>query len=55
MAPDALEGARGVAPKIYDTGADFPDAFASRWQGDQPLEGAYFYYDAVALGAVTAS
>ena len=49
VAPDALEGARGVAPKIYDTSRDFPDAFAARWEGDQPLEGAYFYYDAVAL------
>src|SRR5450755_3236672 len=49
VAPEALEGARGVAPKIYDTTMDFPDAFANRWQGDQPLEGAYFYYDAIAL------
>jgi ABC-type branched-subunit amino acid transport system substrate-binding protein len=49
VAPDALEGAHGVAPEIYDTSSDFPDAFAKRWQGDRPLEGAYFYYDALAL------
>lgn len=49
VAPDALDGALGVAPKIYDTTAPFPDAFAARWQGDRPLEGAYFYYDAMAL------
>ncbi len=49
VAPDALEGARGVAPKIYDTTPDFPLAFAQRWAGDQPLEGAFFYYDSIAL------
>ena len=49
VAPRALDGALGVAPKIYDTTPAFPAAFARRWQGDQPLEGAYFYYDALAL------
>lgn len=49
VAPEALEGALGVAPRIYDTTAAFPDAFQRRWQGDQPLEGAYFYYDAMGL------
>jgi neutral amino acid transport system substrate-binding protein len=49
VAPEALENARGIAPKIYDNTGDFPTAFAARWQGDQPLEGAYFYYDAIAL------
>ena len=44
--------ALGVAPKIYEAGQDFPQAFSDRWQGDQPLEGAYFYYDAMALLAV---
>jgi ABC-type branched-subunit amino acid transport system substrate-binding protein len=52
VAPDALEGAAGVAPRIFDTGTAFPDAFSARWQGDRPLEGAYFYYDAVALLAL---
>ena len=51
VAPSALEGAVGVAPRIYDTGDAFPEAFSSRWDGDQPLEGAYFYYDAVSLSA----
>lgn len=49
--PEVLEGAIGVTPRIYDVSRDFPDAFASRWQGDRPLEGAYFYYDAMALVA----
>jgi branched-chain amino acid transport system substrate-binding protein len=49
VAPDALEDAVGVAPKIYDRTSDFPDAFAARWAGDAPLEGAYFYYDAIGL------
>jgi ABC-type branched-subunit amino acid transport system substrate-binding protein len=55
VAPQALEGARGVAPKIYERGSDFPDAFSKRWMGDEPLEGAYFYYDAMALLAVALS
>jgi ABC-type branched-subunit amino acid transport system substrate-binding protein len=56
VGPQTLEGALGVVPKIFYTGggdppqiARFEDAFSSRWQGDNPLEGAYFYYDAVAL------
>jgi ABC-type branched-subunit amino acid transport system substrate-binding protein len=52
VAPEALEGALGVAPSIQDTSTDFPIAFGQRWQGDVPLEGAYFYYDAVALLAL---
>lgn len=50
--PGALEGARGVAPKVYEQGSEFPSQFANRWNGDQPLEGANFYYDAVALVAL---
>jgi branched-chain amino acid transport system substrate-binding protein len=49
VAPRALEGAMGVTPRIFDKTADFPTAFARRWSGDQPLDGAYFYYDAMAL------
>jgi branched-chain amino acid transport system substrate-binding protein len=48
----SLDGALGVAPKIYNTSKDFPERFAERWSGDTPLEGAYFYYDAVALLAL---
>lgn len=50
VAPTALEGAMGIAPNIEAKyGAPFTSAFASRWLGDIPLEGAYFYYDAMAL------
>lgn len=54
---EMAEGALGIAPKIFDTTDEFPSAFADRWLGDRPLEGAYFYYDAmnlltVALGLV---
>lgn len=52
VAPQALEGALGVAPGIYERDGGFPGAFSMRWQGDQPLEGAYFYYDAMALLAM---
>lgn len=53
VAPQALEGALGVAPKIYERGDGFPQAFSHRWLGDEPLEGAYFYYDAMALLALS--
>jgi branched-chain amino acid transport system substrate-binding protein len=49
VVPGALEGALGVAPKIYDSTTAFPIAFGQSWQGDAPLEGAYFYYDAMSL------
>jgi ABC-type branched-subunit amino acid transport system substrate-binding protein len=49
VAPGALEGAEGVTPKIFDDTSDFPTSFASHWGGDAPLDGAYFYYDAMAL------
>ena len=49
VTPQALEGASGVTPKICDTCPNFPPAFATRWSGDRPLDGAYFYYDAMAL------
>jgi ABC-type branched-subunit amino acid transport system substrate-binding protein len=49
VAPGALEGATGVTPQIFDRGPQFPSAFAARWGGDQPLDGAYFYFDAMTL------
>jgi branched-chain amino acid transport system substrate-binding protein len=49
VSAQSLEGATGVTPKILDTSLDFAPAFARRWAGDQPLDGAYFYYDAMAL------
>ena len=51
-APGSLEGALGIAPRIFETTSDFPAEFAARWLGDRPLEGAYFYYDAIALVAM---
>lgn len=51
VVPEVLDGAIGVTPRIYDVSRDFPEAFADRWQGDRPLEGAYFYYDAMSLVA----
>jgi ABC-type branched-subunit amino acid transport system substrate-binding protein len=49
VAPGALEGAVGVTPEIFDNGTQFPAAFSTRWAGDQPLDGAYFYFDAMTL------
>jgi ABC-type branched-subunit amino acid transport system substrate-binding protein len=53
VAPQALEGALGVAPGIYEADQNFQMLFSQRWEGDAPLEGAYFYYDAMALLAIT--
>ena len=53
VAPQALEGALGVAPKVYELGDEFPKAFSRRWLGDEPLEGAYFYFDAMSLLAMS--
>jgi ABC-type branched-subunit amino acid transport system substrate-binding protein len=50
--PSVIEGAQGIAPAIDDTQVNYPIAFADRWLGDSPLEGAYYYYDAVALVAM---
>jgi ABC-type branched-subunit amino acid transport system substrate-binding protein len=52
VAPSTLEGAEGVAPGVNDPFNEFPGAFSERWLGDEPLEGAYYYYDAVALAAM---
>ena len=50
-APGALNGAKGVAPKIFERKETFSRTFEERWDGDVPLEGAYFYFDAVILAA----
>jgi ABC-type branched-subunit amino acid transport system substrate-binding protein len=50
--PTIIEGAQGIAPAIDETQTGYPKAFADRWLGDSPLEGAYYYYDAVALVAM---
>lgn len=55
VSPSALDGAQGVAPAILKDTAAFDAAFAQQWQGDQPLEGAYYYFDAVALVAIALS
>lgn len=52
VSPRAIEGALGVAPKIYASDDAFARAFRERWLGDEPLEGAYFYFDAVGLLAL---
>jgi ABC-type branched-subunit amino acid transport system substrate-binding protein len=51
VAPSALDGAKGIAPAVSAKWPEFSDAFRRRWEGDTPLEGAGFYYDAVALVA----
>lgn len=49
--PGSLDGGKGVAPRLFEEDGAFAHAFEQRWPGDPALEGAYFYYDAVALVA----
>jgi ABC-type branched-subunit amino acid transport system substrate-binding protein len=51
-APGSLDGALGVTPRIFEAASSFPTEFAARWLGDVPLEGAHFYFDAIALVAM---
>jgi len=48
--PGALDGAKGVAPKLFETEDAFARVFEKRAH-DLPMEGAYFYFDAVVLAA----
>jgi ABC-type branched-subunit amino acid transport system substrate-binding protein len=50
--PGALNGAVGVSPAVAADFAKFTVAFGERWDGDQPLPAAYFYYDAAAILAL---
>jgi ABC-type branched-subunit amino acid transport system substrate-binding protein len=50
--PGVMEGAVGVSPVVAADAATFAAAFQKRWDGDEPLDAAYFYYDAAALVAL---
>lgn len=51
--PGVIQGAQGIAPAVDDAQSpEYRTAYASRWLGDLPLEGAYYYYDAVSLLAL---
>lgn len=47
--PGSLDGAVGVSAEVAGDAKMFSEAFAAHWSGDTPLEGAYFYYDAMAI------
>lgn len=49
VVPGALEGASGVSPDTLLNQEAFGERFAEAWDGDTPLEGAHFSYDAAAL------
>ena len=50
--PEEIEGAIGVAPSIFDPAGAFQAEFTAAWSGDVPLDGAFYYYDGVALVAL---
>lgn len=52
VVPGILEGAIGVGAGCEANGASFSDAYANRWEGDVPLLGAPYYYDATVLVAL---
>jgi ABC-type branched-subunit amino acid transport system substrate-binding protein len=49
--PAAVAGATGVSPNVTVDPA-FAERFQQVWDGDVPLEGALFYFDAIALFAL---
>ncbi|MBN2341657.1 MAG: ABC transporter substrate-binding protein [Deltaproteobacteria bacterium] len=46
--PGAVEGAQGVGIEVSGYDETFRDMYVSRWK-TEPLDGAFFYYDAAAL------
>jgi len=52
--PGAVEGARGVMPAISDTDQEFLAQFRAA-AADDPLSGAYYYYDAMMVLALALS
>jgi branched-chain amino acid transport system substrate-binding protein len=50
--PGALEGSLGISVDVPDGGKAFAKKFAARWEGEQPMPMAYFYYDALILWAL---
>ena len=44
-----LNGAVGVAPQLGQEVWPFSEAYRTRFLGDEPVEGTFFYYDATAL------
>ena len=48
----ALEGAEGIGIQVYDADEEFIEKYQSRWN-DTPTDGTFFYYDAVALLALS--
>jgi len=52
--PGILDGMYGVSPKVSGDATAFAAQFAQRWHGDVPVTSAFFYYDALALLALSA-
>jgi hypothetical protein len=50
---EKIEGAIGVAPSIFASADTFEADFTATWNGDAPLDGAFYYYDAVTLVALS--
>lgn len=53
LPPSLVEGMVGVAAAVRDEAA-FAAAFSSRWYGEEPTNGAAYYYDALAVWALAA-
>jgi len=51
--PEDIEGAIGVAPSIFASVDVFDAEFTATWNGDVPLDGAFYYYDAMTLVALS--
>jgi branched-chain amino acid transport system substrate-binding protein len=51
--PEKIEGAVGVAPSIFASTDAFEADFTATWNGDVPLDGAFYYYDALTVVALS--
>lgn len=52
VSPGLLEGVVGVSAEVGGEAGAFAAAFERRWDGEEPSQAAYFYFDALILWAL---
>jgi ABC-type branched-subunit amino acid transport system substrate-binding protein len=51
--PGTLEGSLGIGVELPEDQEEFVARYVSRWSGERPVPGAFFYYDALVLWALS--
>jgi ABC-type branched-subunit amino acid transport system substrate-binding protein len=51
--PGTLEGSLGIGVELPEDQEQFVARYLSRWSGEAPVPGAFFYYDALVLWALS--